>query len=292
MATNRTKVWCVDMTKSYPFEQLSSKYNNHRSFRNALSLLRAVNRHLALLPDDHVYPKQYKEKAAEVVAFLLERYKLPTPAAKKTKILEFSGIYSRIVDRKAANPYRNLAEQVLHERPKEEDVMPDEPLPPKWEDLVELYDKYRSSPDSSYITKVLCTLYSHGFVLRPEQIFHTGLVPSKDQNWMDLEGCKYEVVHQKNGKHTIVSVPEDLCRDLRALVPSDYKWLIQRRDGEMYQAPRAPKEYDWPEDLPPCRISRSSFRTYLKGLGDEANEPYWNKVLGHSQATADIYYAK
>jgi integrase len=294
MATNRLKVWCVDMSKSYPFEQLQSKYTNYRSYRNGLSLLRAVNRHLAVLPDDHVYPRLYKDRAEDVVAFLLEKYKLPTPAAKRTKILEFGGIYSRIVDKNAHNPYRVLAEKVLHEEgpadPTGLEVEPSTP-PPNWSELVTLFDKYRASSESSYITRVLCTLYRHGFVLRPEQIFHTSLVET-DQNWMDLDGCKYTVRNQKNKQRTTVAVPKALCADLKALIEEGQTWLIPRRDGSMYRAPVQPREYGWPEDLPPCRLSRSSFRTYLKTLGPEANESYWNRVLGHSQSTAEIYYVK
>jgi len=139
---------------------------------------------------------------------------------------------------------------------------------------------------------IIACLYSQGFVFRPGQLFNTsvGKPLEPDANWYDPSTGIMHISNQKNTRKMDVQLSKVTQLMIQHLIGD--KWLIPKKNGYKFTSP----EYT---SIPSTGLGkytadeyRESFTTWLykeSGYPDSQISEF-NKILGHSDNTAETYY--
>lgn len=269
--------------RSVPISVVKETYDNKRTLSNTMCVLIPLLKHLGM-PEDEIQYDEILRRSTEVIHFLAARYTNPRVYLK---------YICSVLTRTGFGKYHKLTELVDLQYPEvKQDGAKDVP---SWTGVIlPLMRAASKDRELSTVVRIITTLYKHGYVFRPAQIFNTSVsVDGADgENYLDLSTGQYKIYSQKNGKHISFFLPSELTDALREFAGD--KYLIEHR-GKKWSEGRCRNfkyhGFNIPYDIHDIRHSYDTWLHRESGLsnGEIAER---DRILGHSVSFAKQYYVE
>lgn len=257
---------------------------NARTFANYRCILNKVNRYFGWEPDK-VYYDRLNDRKEEVAECCLKQWKIGNINHLQSIMRILSSLMTRtgFGDRHAMRSYSRSLHRIM--------TVPTRPAKSDVPDWTVIQPKLAAVRDVTTIGGRVAAIFSYGYVLRVGELFDTKLVDDGEgfHNYLDLDGCVWHIVNQKNGKPKSFDVNPDLCKFLKD--GNLGTWLLGKNNGQKYsRASHLLKNHRW--KFPSNNDLRKSYETW--NIHDSGRTPEevsaWSTILGHRDNTVDDFY--
>lgn len=272
----------IKQYRSVPISVVKDTYENKRTLSNVMCVLVPLLKHLGM-PEDEIQYDEILRRSRDVIDFLKARYTNPRVYLK---------YICSVLSRTGFGKFHKLNELVDAEYP---EVKQDGAKNvPSWTDkILPLMKVASKDKDLSSAILVITSLYKHGYVFRPSQIFSTSVSTDGNpgENYLDLSTGLYKIYSQKNGKAISFFLPPELTETLRGISGKTY--LIESRLGKMWSEGRCRNfkyhGFNIPYDAHDIRHSYDTWLHRESGLS-ESDIAERDRILGHTVSVAKQYY--
>jgi len=278
----------VKQHREVPLSIVTDTYDNKKTLSNTMSILKPLLIYLGL-PTDVIMYDEMNRHAPDIVKFVRDRYP-DNPSGQRVYLKYICSVLTRtgfgqdhMLNKLVDKEYKQIPQQGAVNVP-------------SWTKTIKpLLNEVSKDLGMSPIVRIIAYLYEYGYVFRPTQIFTTMVIPSHDNNYLDLKTGRYDIKQQKNGKKISFMLPKALLDLIRPLSGSTYLLEQCKTKGMGYDSGRTHtfKYHGW-ETKYSVHDFRHSFDTWLhneSNLSDEEIKEN-DRILGHTVASARSYYVE